>query len=123
METSSRDDHDPVDRALMAGEAGRVSGERQERPDPEVPEEARRRTFTAQYKLDVVARTTRRRPVRKVRCCAGKGSIPATWSSGGGPVPPAGWPARPGLAAGAADPRDAQIARLTKEKAKLEGAG
>src|SRR5260370_8935841 len=44
-----------LDRALVAGEAGQVSGERPERPDPEVPEKARRRTFTAQYKLDVVA--------------------------------------------------------------------
>ena len=43
-----------LDRALMAGDAGRVTGE-QERPDPEVPERARRRTFTAQYKLDIVA--------------------------------------------------------------------
>ena len=32
-----------------------MTGERQERPDPEVPGKARRRTFTAQYKLDVVA--------------------------------------------------------------------
>src|SRR4249920_4190842 len=44
-----------LDRALVAGDAGQVTGERQERPDPEVPEKARRRTFTAQYKLDVVA--------------------------------------------------------------------
>ena len=44
-----------LDRALVAGDAGRVTGERRERPDPEVPEKARRRTFTAQYKLDVVA--------------------------------------------------------------------
>src|ERR1700745_1587268 len=44
-----------LDRALAAGDAGRVTGEEQERPDPEVPEKARRRTFTAQYKLDVVA--------------------------------------------------------------------
>jgi transposase len=44
-----------LDRALVAGDAGRVTGERQERPDPEVAERARRRTFTAQYKLDVVA--------------------------------------------------------------------
>ena len=44
-----------LDRALVAGDAGRVTGERRERPDPEVPERARRRTFTAQYKLDVVA--------------------------------------------------------------------
>ena len=44
-----------LDRAPVTGDAGRVTGERQERPDPEVPERARRRTFTAQYKLDVVA--------------------------------------------------------------------
>src|SRR6202023_3988692 len=43
-----------LDRALVAGDAGGVTGE-QERPDPEVPEKARRRTFTAQYKLQVVA--------------------------------------------------------------------
>src|SRR6202789_979468 len=44
-----------LDRALVAGDAGRVTGERQERPDPEVPERARRRTFTAQYKQEVLA--------------------------------------------------------------------
>src|ERR1700685_1487263 len=44
-----------LDRALVAGDAGRVTGERQERPDPEVPEKARRRTFTAQYKQEVLA--------------------------------------------------------------------
>src|SRR6478672_6443820 len=43
-----------LDRALAAGDAGRVTGE-QDRPDPEVPQKARRRRFTAQYKLDVVA--------------------------------------------------------------------
>src|ERR1700685_4600519 len=41
-----------LDGALVTGDAGRVTDER---PDPEVPEKARRRTFTAQYKLDVVA--------------------------------------------------------------------
>ena len=40
---------------MVAGDAGRVTGERQERPDPEVPEKARRRTFTAQYKQEVLA--------------------------------------------------------------------
>jgi len=44
-----------LDRALVVGDAGGVAGERQVRPDPEVPERARRRSFTAQYKLDVVA--------------------------------------------------------------------
>src|SRR5277367_6995455 len=43
-----------LDRAVVAGDAGWVTGD-QERPDPEVPQKARRRTFTAQYKLDVVA--------------------------------------------------------------------
>ena len=44
-----------LDRAPVTGDAGRVTGERQERPDPEVPERARRRTFTAQYKLEILA--------------------------------------------------------------------
>ena len=43
-----------LDRVAAAGDAGRVSHE-QERPDPEVPERARRRTFTAQYKQEVLA--------------------------------------------------------------------
>ncbi len=43
-----------LDRAAAAGDAGRVTGD-QERPDPEVPEKARRRTFTAQYKQEVLA--------------------------------------------------------------------
>ena len=44
-----------LDHALVTGDAGRVTGERQERPDPEAPERARRRTFTAAYKLEIVA--------------------------------------------------------------------
>src|SRR5437667_7681222 len=44
-----------LDRVPVTGDPGRVSGDRQDRPDPEVPERARRRTFTAQYKLDVLA--------------------------------------------------------------------
>ena len=43
-----------LDRALAAGDAGPVTGD-QRRPDPEVPERARRRTFTAQYKQEVLA--------------------------------------------------------------------
>jgi hypothetical protein len=49
-----------LDPALVAGEAGQVPGERQAGPDPEMPEKARRRTFTAQYKLGVVANYERR---------------------------------------------------------------
>jgi hypothetical protein len=34
---------------------GRVADDAPRRPDPEVPERARRRTFTAKYKLEVLA--------------------------------------------------------------------
>jgi len=34
---------------------GRVADDVTQRPDPEVPERARRRTFTAKYKLEVMA--------------------------------------------------------------------
>src|ERR1039457_2588094 len=44
-----------LDHAPVTGDAGRVTGERQERPDPEVPERARRRTFTAAYKQEILA--------------------------------------------------------------------
>ena len=66
-----------LDRALVAGDAGRVTGERQERPDPEVPERARRRTFTAQYKQEVLAAYGRRLTGRKARSCAGRACTPA----------------------------------------------
>lgn len=44
-----------LDRAPGIEDPGRVSGAGRQRPDPEVPERARRRTFTAQYKLEVLA--------------------------------------------------------------------
>jgi hypothetical protein len=85
-----------LDRALAAGDAGRVTGERPERPDPEVPEKARRRTFTAQYKLDVVAEydaaatgekgaVLRREGLYSshlARCCCSSSTGSAMWSSG-----------------------------------------
>lgn len=37
------------------GDPGRVDDAGLERPDPEVPERARRRTFTAKYKLEILA--------------------------------------------------------------------
>ena len=42
-------------RATGIEDPGRVSGAGTRRPDPEVPERARRRTFTAKYKLEVLA--------------------------------------------------------------------
>lgn len=40
--------------ATGIGDPGRVSGSGAERPDPEVPERARRRRFTAKYKLEIL---------------------------------------------------------------------
>jgi transposase-like protein len=110
-----------LDRALVTGDAGRVTGEERGRPDPEVPERARRRRFTAQYKLDVVAEYDAAVPGEKGAVLRREGlysSHVIEWrrarDSGAlaGPARPRGRPA--------ADPRDAQIARLTKEKARLE---
>ena len=109
-----------LDRALVAGDAGRVTGE-QERPDPEVPERARRRTFTAQYKLDVLAAYDGAPDGEKGAVLRREGlysSHVIEWRrarDAGALAGPARQRGRP-----AADPRDAQIARLQKEKAKLE---
>ena len=42
-------------RATGIEDPGRVSDAETRRPDPEVPERARRRTFTAKYKLEILA--------------------------------------------------------------------
>jgi transposase len=44
-----------VVRAAGIEDPGRVDDAGRQRPDPEVPERAKRRTFTAKYKLDVLA--------------------------------------------------------------------
>lgn len=41
--------------AAGMNDPGRVADDATHRPDPEVPERARRRTFTAKYKLEVLA--------------------------------------------------------------------
>ena len=43
-------------RATGIEDPGRMSGAGTERPDPEVPERARRRTFTAKYKLEILTK-------------------------------------------------------------------
>jgi transposase-like protein len=110
-----------LDRTLAAGDAGRVTGERQERPDPEVPERARRRTFTAQYKQEVLAAYEAAPDGEKGAVLRREGlysSLISEWrrarDAGAleGLKQPRGRPA--------ADPRDAEIARLRKDKAKLE---
>src|ERR1700751_4581004 len=110
-----------LDRAPVSGDAGRVPGEAHGRPDPEVPDGDRRRTFTAQYKLDVVAEYDAAPAGEKGAVLRREGlysSHVIEWRRArdagvlAGPARPRGRPA--------ADPRDAQIARLRKEKAKLE---
>ena len=121
METLSQMTMTVLDRTLVAGDAGGVTGERQERPDPEVPQKARRRTFTAHYKLDILAAYDAAGPGEKGAILRREGlysSHIVDWrrsrDSGAlaGPARPRGRPA--------ADPRDAQIARLQREKAQLE---
>jgi transposase len=110
-----------LDRAPVTGDAGRVTGERQERPDPEVPERARRRTFTAAYKQEILAAYDAAPSGEKGAILRREGlysSLITEWRRArdagalAGLKQPRGRPA--------ADPRDAQIARLTREKAKLE---
>jgi transposase len=109
-----------LDRALAAGDAGQVTGD-QERPDPEVPERARRRTFTAQYKQQVLAAYEAAPDGEKGAVLRREGlysSLISEWRRArdagalAGLKQPRGRPA--------ADPRDAEIARLRKDKAKLE---
>jgi transposase len=109
-----------LDRALAAGDAGQVTGD-QERPDPEVPERARRRTFTAQYKQQVLAAYEAAPDGEKGAVLRREGlysSLISEWRRArdagalAGLKQPSGRPA--------ADPRDAEIARLRKDKAKLE---
>jgi transposase-like protein len=110
-----------LDRALAVGDAGRVSDREPGRPDPEVPERARRRTFTAAYKQEILAAYDAAPAGEKGAILRREGlycSLIREWRRArdagalAGLKQPRGRPA--------ADPRDAQIARLRKEKAKLE---
>ena len=110
-----------LDRAPVTGDAGRVTGERQERPDPEVPKRARRRTFTAAYKQEILAAYDAAGPGEKGAMLRREGlySSPITeWRRARDAGALAGLKQPRGRPAG--DPRDAQIARLRKEKAQLE---
>ena len=110
-----------LDPSPVAGDAGRVTGERQERPDPEVPEKARRRTFTAQYKQEVLAAYEAAPDGEKGAILRREGlysSLVTEWRRARDAGALAGLKQPRGRQA--ADPRDARIARLEQEKAKLE---
>ena len=110
-----------LDRLTGITDPGRVAGDDERHPDPEVPARARRRTFTAQYKQEILAAHEAAPDGQKGAILRREGlysSLITEWRrarDASAPVAPARPPGRP-----AADPRDAQIARLRKDKAKLE---
>jgi len=102
-------------------DAGAVADDGGRHPDPEVPERARRRTFTAAYKQEILAVYEAAPDGEKGAILRREGlysSLISEWRRArdagalAGLKQPRGRPA--------ADPRDAQITRLTREKAKLE---
>ena len=108
-------------RATGIEDPARMSSAGTERPDPEVPDRARRRTFTAKYKLEILAAYDAAGPGEKGAILRREGlysSHIVEWRR----ARDAG-----ALAALAAprgrkrpDPRDAQIAALRREKERLE---
>ena len=109
------------DRGLAAADAGVVADGRPADPDPEVPARARRRTFTAKYKLEVLAAYEAAGPGEKGAILRREGlysSHIVEWrrARDAGALAALAQPRgrrRP-------DPRDAQIAALRREKERLE---
>ena len=112
-----------LDHRLVAADAGQVADAGPGDPDPEVPGRARRRSFTARYKLEILAAYDTAEPGEKGAILRREGlysSHIVEWRRArdagalAGLARPRGRPAP--------DPRDAQIAALQKEKARLEQA-
>ena len=110
-----------LDRAPGIEDRGRVPGAGTERPDPEVPARARRRTFTAQYKLEILAAYDAAADGEKGALLRREGlysSHLVEWRRArdvgalAGLAAPRGRPRR--------DARDDRIARLEQEKQQLE---
>lgn len=110
-----------LDRASVSAAAEQAVDSEVERPDPEVPERARRRTFTAQYKLGVLAAYETAEAGEKGALLRREGlysSHIVEWRRARDAGALAGLAAPRGRRR--ADVRDATIARLTREKARLE---
>lgn len=110
-----------VRRATGIEDPGRVDGAGTQRPDPEVPERARRRTFTAKYKLEVLAAYDAAPDGEKgaVPCREGlHSSHVVEWRR----ARDAGALAAPAAARGRKrrDPQAERIARLEADKQRLE---
>jgi transposase len=110
-----------LDRAPGIEDPGRVSGAGTERPDPQVPERARRRTFTAKYKLEILAAYDAAADGEKGALLRREGlysSHIVEWRRArdagalAGLAAPRGRPRR--------DARDDRIARLKQQKRQLE---
>lgn len=110
-----------LDRSPGIEDPGRVSGAETQRPDPEVPARARRRTFTAQYKLEMLAAYDAAPEGEKGALLRREGlysSHIVEWRRArdagalAGLSAPRGRPRR--------DARDDRIARLEREKRELE---
>lgn len=108
-------------RTAGMNDAGRVADDATHRPDPEVPERARRRTFTAKYKLEVLAAYDAAPDGEKGAVLRREGlysSQIAEWRKAhdagalAGLAAPRGHKRR--------DPAGEQIARLQAEKQRLE---
>ena len=110
-----------LDHRLVAADAGQVADSELGRPDPEVPERARRRSFTAKYKLEILAAYDAAEPGEKGAILRREGlysSHIVEWrrASDAGALAalaaPRGRKPR--------DKRDEQIAALQAEKQRLE---
>jgi transposase len=111
----------PLLRATGVEDPGRVNDAGTGRPDPEVPERARRRTFTAQYKLDIVAEYDGAADGEKGAVLRREGlysSHITEWRRARDAGALAGLKAPRGRRR--RDARDEQIARLEAEKKQLE---
>jgi transposase len=102
--------------------AGRHAEPMTEPAEPEVPERASRRTYSAQYKLRILAEYERRDRDGKGALLRREGlytSLIAEWRKQrdqGALQALAGAAGRP-----AAEPRDQEVARLRRENARLQG--
>jgi transposase len=106
-----------LDRAPGIADPGRVAGAETGRRDPEVPERARRRTFTARYKLEILAAYDAAPDGEKGALLRREGlysSHIVEWRR----ARDAG--ALAGLARPQRDAREERIARLEREKRELE---
>jgi transposase len=111
----------PLLRASGVEDPGRVGDAGTGRPDPEVPERGKRRSFTAQYKLDIVAEYEAAPDGEKGAVLRREGLYSShiiEWRRARDAGALAGLRARRGRKP--RDKRDKQIAELQAEKKRLE---